>query len=107
MSDVSLAGRVGRLERGSSFAAKGWRLADAPTPPPDPDGDDVWAVLMRIRDSYPDPVVRNKSLMDMAEDLVPGFKQRVEEEGAAYQASHEWRWINGRCYVRERPELRR
>jgi len=103
---VSLADRVRRLERDCSPVGQGWQLYEWKPREPDLEGDGPWAKLKRIRDNHPDPEVRNKSLMDMAEDLMPGFKRQVKEGAEAYQASHEWRWMDGRCYVRERPGLR-
>jgi hypothetical protein len=103
---VSLADRVRRLERSPSVAGGGWQLYE-PMPPPDPEGDDFWSELTRIRDSHPDPAVKNMSLMQMAEDLVPGLQQRVKEGADAYEVSHEFRWMNGCCYLRKRPGLSR
>ena len=100
---TTAAARVQRLERSLEDTRGGWEPYD-PLPCPDLEGDGVWAKLKRIRDNHSNPAVRNMSLMDMAEDLIPGFKERIKRAGAAYEASHEWRWINGQCYVRERSE---
>ena len=101
---MSLSSRIRRLEREHEQVGHGWKL-DEPRKP-DLSGDGFWAKLKRIRDNHPHLQVRSKSLMDMAEDLMPGLNQRVKKESEAYQASHEWRWIKGRCYVRERREAR-
>ena len=100
---MNLNERIRQLERKCAPAGDGWQPYE-PEPPPDLDGDGPWAKLKRIRDSRPE--LQSKSLMDMAEDLIPGFKQSVKESAEAYRASHEWRRMNGRCYVRERPRLR-
>ena len=104
---MSLSERVRRLEGACSPAGEGWQLDESwrtDRRAVELEGDGPWAKLKRIRDANPE--LRNKSLMDMAEDLIPGFKKWVREGAAAYEASHEWRWMNGRCYVRERPGLR-
>ena len=104
---MSLVDRVRRLERNCLPTEDGWELDEAWPPKIDLDADGPWAKLKGIRDNHPDPAVRNMSLMDMAEDLIPGFKQRVREGAEAYKVSREWRWMDGRCYVRERPGFRR
>ena len=102
---ISIDQRLRRLEAGAK-SNEGWQLNE-PLPPVDLDGDGIWAQLNRIRENHQDPKVRNMSLMEMAEDLCPGFTARVRRAGADYEASHEWQWFNGLCYIRERPNTSR
>ena len=101
------AARIQRLEKSLEDTGDGWELYEESPPPDLENGKGFWPTLYRIRRDHPSEVVRNMSLMEMAEDLIPGYAERVKRNSEDYEASHEFRWTNGRCYVRELPNLSR
>ena len=86
----------GRLRRLEQVTGEGdWRPF---TPTPGPWLRAMVERLTEIRDNHPDPRIRGGSVMAM---LGPEFKAYVENAAPEFEATHEWKWHNGRCYVRE------
>lgn len=92
---MSIETRLKRLEDETGLG-DGWIPFDIK---PSPEIQQWIDELRALRDSYPTgSTTRAGSIMDM---LGPEFQERVKKAGEEFNARHEWRWIDGQCYIRE------
>ena len=95
---MSLSDRLRRLEKQCAASDEGWKPYDKHKL--SPRAEELFDEVRRFRDSHPDPAIRQASVMDI---LGPEAKETARKATEEYEARHEWRWINGRCYIRRRP----
>ena len=99
---MSLGDRLRRLEKRCAASEEGWKPHEKHRL--SPRAEALIDEVRRFRDSHPDPAIREASVMDI---LGPEAKATARKAAEEYEARHEWRWVNGQCYIRERPELGR
>jgi len=107
---MSIKSRLAKLEA-SAGVDDGWE----PFTPPEP-GNDDWEVRIETTLGWPVGTISRtaheaaaKGYQSVTDEIahllgvpVQEYLAWLKERSDAYEARHEWKWVDGKCYIRER-----
>lgn len=98
---MAIKDRVRRLERQMTPAADGWQLFPLAT------AEEQAALRARLAGKIEEAGPRAELSADELRAGLDEVMSFLRAAAASYEATHEWKWVDGRCYARQRPAGRR